>query len=223
MKKALFFAIAILFTSSIFAQNFRLRFHADPTLSWANSSNGDISNAQAGMGINYGIEADMFIKGNERYCLNTGILVSTQNFSMDYGEDLDYFELMGEIVRPPITFDYTLNNIQIPFDIKLRSDQFNRLAFYGQFGVSTYFNINASVSTSDDSDNFNGDKLSTEANVFNAAMLMGGGFEFDLGGNTALVLGVQYQNGLTDIVEIKGLEDEKTTINSLKFVLGLMF
>lgn len=223
MKKALFFAITIMITSSIFGQNFRLRFHADPTLSWARSSDGDIANAQAGMGVNYGIEADMFIKGNERYCLNTGILVSTQSFSMLYGENVNNFELMGETVVPPIAFDYTLNNIQIPFDIKLRSDQFNRLAFYGQFGLSTYFNINASVNTSNDSFNLNGDKLTTVANVFNAAMLMGGGFEYDLGGNTALVLGFQYQNGLTDITEIKGLEDEKTTVSSVKFVIGLMF
>jgi opacity protein-like surface antigen len=53
-------------------------------------------------------------------------------------------------------------------------------------------------------------------------MIMGGGVEYDVGGNTAINLGIQYSNGLTDVTDIDYL-DEKSVFNSLRIVLGVMF
>ena len=51
---------------------------------------------------------------------------------------------------------------------------------------------------------------------------MGGGVEYDVGGNTALNFGIQYSNGLTDVTNISNLE-EKTVFNSVRLVIGVMF
>jgi opacity protein-like surface antigen len=57
---------------------------------------------------------------------------------------------------------------------------------------------------------------------YNLSMLMGGGMEYDVGGSIAINIGVQYCNGLTDVTSLNGI-DEKTILNSLRLVLGVMF
>ena len=49
---------------------------------------------------------------------------------------------------------------------------------------------------------------------------IGAGIEYSLGGNTALILGLYYQNGFWDITKTK---DYKVTIGSVSLRLGVRF
>ena len=50
-------------------------------------------------------------------------------------------------------------------------------------------------------------------------LIIGGGFQYSLGGNTALVLALIYNNGFTDVLQDK----EKVALKSLSLKLGVMF
>lgn len=221
-----FLTFLILFTlgNSLFAQNFRLGFQASPHITWMNSGNGNIENSSVRLGVKYGLEADMFIAGFPRYSLNTGLFVANHTFGAKYNIDKPFF-INDETMEGIVDLKFKLNYIEIPINIKLRSDQFYRMTFYGQFGLTNLFNISASAYSSGDQlngDSVNEGLVNRSIQFYNLCMLMGGGVEYDIGGNTAINFGIQYINGLTDVTSIQSLS-EKTIFNSLRLVVGVMF
>jgi hypothetical protein len=64
--------------------------------------------------------------------------------------------------------------------------------------------------------------INDEINLFNLAMNVGLGFDFDLGGNNALTAGLVFHNGLNDVTTNNSFND-RTIINSLKLKVGLIF
>ena len=59
-------------------------------------------------------------------------------------------------------------------------------------------------------------------NLFNLSMVVGIGYDYDLGGNNAITTGLIFQNGLMDVTT-DNYFDDKTIINSLKLRIGLLF
>lgn len=224
MIKHFILSVLVLLSISTFAQNFRLGFQASPHFTWMNSSNGNVVNQDVKPGIKYGLEADIFLAGYPRYILNTGLFVSNHTFVARYTVD-EPFYINTTTFDFPVDLRYKLNYLEIPLNIKLRSDQFYRMTFYGQFGLSNMFNISASASSSDSQ--FSGESINkgiSERTIrfYNLSMIMGGGVEYDVGGNTSLNFGLQYSNGLTDVTDISML-DEKTVFNSFRLIVGVMF
>jgi hypothetical protein len=223
MKKFRLLTILLLLSASVWSQNFRLGFQASPHVSWMNSTRGDILNHETKPGVKYGLEADFFIAGYPRYIINSGLFVSNHSFSARDNLDTPFF-INKAAFDTLVTLHYRMNYIDVPLNIKLRSEQFYRMTFYGQFGLSNLFNLSASVQSSDLQ--LAGDAVNSGFNraikFYNLSMLMGGGMEYDVGGSIAINIGVQYCNGLTDVTSLNGI-DEKTILNSLRLVLGVMF
>jgi hypothetical protein len=220
MKRITLLSILFVFSIVSSAQNFKLGFQASPQVSWMNSSNTDILNSQARLGIKYGLDADIFIiPGLPRYCINTGLFVSNNSFKTHYsiGEP---FKVGGKTFSDNFDIRFNLNYLEIPLDLKLRTDQFYRFTYYGQFGLSNFINISAKAVSSDKQ--LNGVDVNDAVGLYNLALLMGAGAEYDLGGNTVLNLGIQYSKGLIDYSTIKSL-DESSRFSSLRLVLGVMF
>ncbi|MBN1925019.1 MAG: outer membrane beta-barrel protein, partial [Prolixibacteraceae bacterium] len=130
------------------------------------------------------------------------------------------FSIGDATFQNPVEINYSLNYLEIPLVIKLRSDQFFRMTYYGQFGLTGQLNLSATAVSSDGQ--INGESMSGEIGLFNLGMLVGGGAEYDVGGHTALNFGLQYSNGLVDISTINGL-DEKSWFNAIRIVIGVMF
>ncbi|MCF8362712.1 MAG: PorT family protein [Prolixibacteraceae bacterium] len=224
MKKTNILIILLFASTLLSAQSFRLGFQASPHFSWLNSSTGDVANDEVKAGIRYGLDADLFISGLPRYAINTGLFVANHSFKALYQTE-DEFYINGISFNDPVSITYKTNYLEVPLNVKLRSDIFYRMTFYGQFGLSNLFNISASAKSSDNE--LNGDAINDGINnrhirFYNLCMIMGGGVEYDVGGNTAVNLGIQYSNGLTDVTDIDYL-DEKSVFNSLRLVLGVMF
>lgn len=224
MNRLLTLLVLIFLAQITYSQNFRLGFQASPHMSWMNSSKNNIVNHELRPGIKYGLEADLFLAGFPRYSLNTGLFVANHSFSADYRVEEDFF-INQVTFSEPVVLTYQLNYLEIPLNIKLKSDQFYRFTFYGQFGLTNLINLSATASSGDE--RFSGDNINQGLNnrvilPYNLCMIMGGGAEYDVGGNTALHFGLQYSNGLIDVTSIKSL-DEKTVFNSLRLVFGVMF
>jgi opacity protein-like surface antigen len=224
MTRSILLLVLLFLMHTGYTQNFRLGFQASPHMSWMNSSKKNIVNNELRPGIKYGLEADIFLAGFPRYSLNTGLFVANHSFSAHYLVEEDFF-INDVTFSDPVDLTYQLNYIEIPLNIKLKSDQFYRFTFYGQFGLTNLINLSATASSGDD--RFSGDNINQGMNnrvikPYNLSMIMGGGAEYDVGGNTALHIGLQYSNGLIDVTTIKNL-DEKTVFNSLRLVLGVMF
>jgi hypothetical protein len=219
MKRPIF--ILLMLSISIFSrgQFIKLGFQASPQLTWMKSTSTNIVNEQSRAGIKYGLEADIFLFGVPRYSLNTGLFISNNSFKARYNLETP-ITLSDLSLTTPVSVQYKLNYLEIPLNIKLRSDQFYRMTYYGQFGITNLINISATAISSDSK--LSGNNVSESIGFYEMGMLMGGGVEYDVGGNTALNFGIQYTNYFLDATTIRNL-NEKTTFNTLRFVIGVMF
>lgn len=219
--KRIFSAAAFLFIFSfIQAQpEVELSFTGSPSLNWMNSDEKQIEKGQAVLGYDFGINADFFLAGNEQYAFGSGILITNAGGELEF-QTQDEFSFAGEQLAPSTKVKYYIRYLEIPTIIKMKTSQFHRTTFWGQFGLSSMINIGAK-GTSNDAvlDKAN---ISDEVNMFNLALNVGLGFEFDLGGNNAVTAGLVFKNGFLDVTSNADIDD-KTIMNSLKLKLGIVF
>ena len=224
MKKRIFPILLLLIYSGAFSQiietkSIHLSFTANPSINWMTSGMNEISRGKATAGFDFGLVADLFFDEAERYAFTTGLLVSKTGGELDFYHP-NNFDFAGVSITPGTSIRYRLQYLEIPMALKLKTTQFQRWTYWGQFGLSGFICIGAKGDTDDGKLDKSG--INKEINLFNLAMNIGAGAEFDLGSGNAIVLGLMYKNGFLDITTDNAF-DEKTTVNSLSLKLGLVF
>lgn len=219
MKKFAFVTLALLLTFSIKAQrSFNASFIASPQISWISSDSKEVSSSNSRIGFGYGVEGDFFL-GSENYAINTGITVSSTGGSLVYKPG-EAFRFGGKMLPSGTKVEYNLKNLEIPLTLKMRTRDFNRTRFFAQFGFTNWLNIKTKVSTSDNT--FDKESVSDEIRFFNIGLNVGGGIEYDLGGNNYLSGGLVFSNGFTDATSNKAIDDD-AAMRALRFRLGFVF
>lgn len=215
------FLVLFLMTSAqkSWPESIRLSFSAHPSLNWMSSGLNVISRGKATAGFDFGLNADLFFDTSERYALTTGLLISNTGGELDFYSP-NNFAFAGESIKPGSSIRYRLQYLEIPMAVKLKTSHFQRWTYWGQFGISSFINIGAKGDSSDGLLDKN--DINKEVNLFNLAMNIGAGGEFDLGSGNALVIGLIYKNGFLDVTTDNAF-DEKTTVNSLNLKVGLLF
>ncbi len=220
MKKLiLFLGLSLLIFTVSAQESIRLSFSASPSINWMTSGMKEISRGRATAGFDFGLNADIYFDTQERYALTTGLLINNTGGELDYYWP-DHFTFAGESINPGSSIRYRLKYLEVPLAIKLKTSQYHRWTYWGQFGLSSFINIGAKGDTNDEL--LDKSDINEEVNLFNLAMNIGIGSEFDLGGANSLTLGLIYKNGLVDVTTDNAF-DEKTTLNSLTFKIGLVF
>ena len=220
MRRIIYTTLLALITITVFGQkHFRLSFAATPSVNWMNTNNSMADREKSVLGYDFGLNGDLYFSDDERYGLATGLQILNTGGQIAYAANSD-FSFSGATMPAHSKIKYRLRYVEIPVTIKLKTDQFNRVRYWGIFGFSTMINIGATG----ESDNglLKKANINDEVNMFNLAMNVGLGYDYDLGGNNALSVGLIFQNGLIDVTTDNYFND-KTIINSLKFKLGLIF
>lgn len=224
MKRFLpLFALLLLISSSSWAQHNRalaLSLSFNPTLNWLSVSGSDAEKSQVGAGFDYGLNADFFINHNDRYAITTGLLVSNMHGKVNYAPDHAY-SIGGQAYAAgeKLTVDYRLKYLEVPLAFRLRSKQFNRSSLWGQFGLFTGWNVSAKASSNDKK--LKKENIGNEVRLFNMGLNVGLGFEYDLGENNAISLGLVYKNGFFNTM--KHNLGENTTTKTLALQLSFVF
>ena len=92
------------------------------------------------------------------------------------------------------------------------------MKFYAHLGINNHMNVKATADAS--SGNINGENIKNEIQFYNMSYFIGGGMEYSLGGNTALIAGIYYTNGIWDVTKNS---DFRTTLNAVSLRLGIKF
>ncbi len=200
-------------------QHTRLSFIVDPSVNWMRTSSSSVTNGKPTLGYDFGLNADYYFSDDERYSLATGIQIMNTGGQLSY-HSISTFGFSGSILSASSKIKYQIRYVEIPLNIKLRTDQFNGVKYWGLLGFSTMVDI-SSKGTSNDGV-LNKANINDEVNLFNLAMNVGIGFDYDLGGSNSVTTGLIFQNGLMDVTTDNAFSD-KTIINSLKFKIGLIF
>jgi hypothetical protein len=231
MKKILLSIFAIsLIMNSLQAQDdraVRLAFAVQPSVAWLSPKDNLIESDGSRIGFAYGILTDLMIAGNPNYAFATGIMVNGQGgtISNDFYHDGVTESIAGSDslidAFASSTEKYKLQYIEVPLTLKLKTNEIGYLTYYGQFGLNLGFNISA---RQDIEYQFEGLEPSAEEDIniggqinpIRAALQIGGGVEYNISGNTHILAGLVWNNGLTNVFDqdfIKQDEDGSPTLS----------
>jgi hypothetical protein len=205
----------------------RFGFKLSPTMAWLKSSTKGIESDGSKFGFVYGLIADFSFAN--RYSFSTGIDISYRGGKLKTVDELKTTLNEDSIIST--SSNYTMQYIELPLTLKLKTNEIGSVVYYFQIGLSPGVNLSAKKSYESTTQTYVGGTPSTtptsdddidaqdEVTSFNLSMVIGAGLEYTLSGTTALVGGIQFNNGFLDSFE----NDPKIMTNYLGLTLGVIF
>ena len=208
------------------AQNkpFIFGFKIAPNASWMKPDTKGYENDEVKMGFSWGFMVEFHLM--ENYKINSGINIIANGGSLKYPEIRNKID--GELIRK-----YNLKYIQIPLALKMKTNSFGKKSFYGIFGFGTNFllsakanetfsSINNNVQTTDD----NIDILE-EMKLLRMSLVLGIGMEYELRKVSKLIVGINFDNGIFNVLKGQNTRNpklqHKSINNFLEIYVGILF
>ena len=219
MKRILLiiFSLGAIVTASAQTTGVRFSVHVDPQSAWFNSDENDVDPDGSIMHINAGLNMDYFFAENYAFVMGFGInniggklLYADSTIFLSKGDTL--------LLEPGQSAKLNLQYIDIPIGLKLKTEEMGYATYFLQLGFNPMFRLNAKA-TSDDA-SFDKEDIGESTILFNLGYHVGVGVEYKLGGSTALIGGVRWTGGLTDVTD-NDRANVKT--NAISINLGILF
>jgi hypothetical protein len=217
MQKYILSLILFMFTATIFSQGLSFSVFVDPQITWMNSDSKQIERSGTNFGIGGGLVMDRYF--TENYAFSTGLSMLSTGGDLHFLDSLDFRSggtrdtlPAGSIVK------YRLQYVTIPLSLKLKSNEIGYLKFYAHLGLNSHFNVKATGDA--ESRNIHGEDIKDEVNFFMLSYFFGGGVEYSLGGNTALIGGIYFTSGILDVASS---DNYRMQVGSLSLRLGVKF
>lgn len=216
--------LSILFLNVNAQQKITLGIHADPIISWFGSDNSTVRNEGARPGFNFGINLNKYF--GENYSFSTGINLITAGGRLISSDttrlQLENYNDGIAKVSPGEAMVYKVQYLSIPLGIKMQTNQIGYVTFFTDLGFDPKVVIGgkADVPALD----IKGEKALSELRVFNLSYHIIAGIEYSVGGNTAFVVGLGFDNNFLDITkDLNSQPVDKITHRLLSFRLGINF
>lgn len=187
-------------------KNIRLGLSVNPNIGWFRYNDEDYKSGTK-MGFSYGLIADIGFARN--YYFSTGMLVNSIASSMTYEGGTETGDQFTN--RERIRLQY----VDIPLTVKLKSEANDMGRFYGQFGFTAGLKVSGKEKITGSTKNSSIDK----DDLFRLGLQLGGGAEWKLNDNLALLTGLTFNNGFTRAIN----NDGKPKTSFIALNLGLMF
>lgn len=227
---------------SLAAQNdIQFGFQLSPTVSWLTTNDNKINANGPNLGLQLGMIGEFYFR--ENYSIATGIgFHFNAGGKLFYEEGIDTVSIWtdanipgDDIYEGGTDFKYSIQYVEIPIGLKLRTREFGYLKYYVEPRMALGFRTQArgnilndgSVDSEEDFD------IQSSTNLLNISWGLGAGVEYTVSSNTALVGGIGFQTGFTDVTKDKNTlivadgreseEDSKGKLNSIVLRLGVMF
>lgn len=225
-RKSAFFFILVILTLNSNAQNSgdqKISFgvHFDPVISWFGSDFRDTRNEGARPGFNLGLTFNKYFTSN--YSFSTGIsLINAGGRLSSSDTTVMEFSNFNSTVLPGQTVLYKIQYLSIPLGLKLQTNEIGYMTFFTDLGLDPKVVIGGKADIP--SIGIKGENATGELRMFNMSYHVTAGFEYSLGGTTAFVLGIGFENNFFDVTKENNKQPvDKVTHKLLSFRLGLNF
>ncbi len=204
---------------SLYSQNMKFTVFVEPKFSWMTPDLKNVDNDGIKLGVNIGLNVDKFFAPN--YAIMTGISIDNTGGFLKYdlvnGKPI---KTNGGMVTIPTgsTLEYKLQYINVPIGLKLKTNEIGYFTFFTHLGINAGVNIKATGEV--EGYELENDNISDEIKLFNLGYYIGLGTEYSIGGNTAIVLGITYNNGFVDITTDS---NNKVTNSNFAVRIGILF
>lgn len=215
--------LLIIFNSKSHAQyrSFILGIKAAPTISWMATNQNTYNSEGVKIGFDWGVAAEFYFTKN--YALVTGLNFIYQGGKLSYDE-----EISSSLVR--LDRDYRIRYLEIPAILKLKTNEIGDIRYFGQIGLG--LGIRTS-SLARDSYDLSGRSIMVDyytidgqTRLFRTSMIVGAGIEYPFDNNTALILGVNFNNGFSNVLKGKNnvnFLEHRAIPNFVELNIGIMF
>ncbi len=212
---------------------FRFGIKVAPNFAWLSPDSEGYDKEGASPGFSWGFISDFTL--TENYFISTG-------FNMNYLGGKMKFPHKMQIIANGDTSVYTgtmnrkynFRYIELPVTLKMKTNKFNNLQFYGKIGFSAGFKLRAKAE-----DNFAYQKdekymnysdetdISDDITLVKGALLLGAGVEYYLDQSTSLIFGILYSSGLSNVMKGTNSVDtsvsEQATLSHIEITVGVIF
>jgi hypothetical protein len=220
----IFLFIAILLSGGkIAAQKIVFGVFADPVISWFSTDISAVKNDGTRAGFNFGLTFNSYFSPN--YAFSTGINIMTAGGRL-VGKDTTVMKFTNYsstvLVLPGKPVVYKIQYLDIPLGLKLKTNQIGYLTFFSDLGLDPMIVIGGKADIP--SLKIEGENAISELNRFNLGYHITAGGEYSLGGTTAIVFGLGFQNNFLDVTkDINDQLKDKVSHKILRFRLGVNF
>ncbi len=243
MKKAFaLLTVVLLALPSLNAQDeqsVRFGIKLAPNMGWLRPDIKGLKSNGTKLGYTFGLMADFPVGPTGNYAFASGLFLTTVGGG--FTEDYAFVENVGaDPLVKALETDVSLRYIDLPLTIKMKTNEIGYARYFGQIGVMTSFNIRAkadfevpviAATLTDGTPIVSGftlledEDFQSDINLFRAALVIGGGMEYNFSGNTALLVGITYNNGFTNILNGVEYEGKKAKVfnDFLELSLGIFF
>jgi hypothetical protein len=228
MKKALLILLIATFAINASAQDkpagskFHFGLKATPSLAWLHTDTKGLSTNGSKFGFNYGLITEFNFA--DHYAFSTGLDITYRGgkFKQTFPQDATGHAYSFEATN-------TLEYVEIPLTLKLKTTEIGYMTYFLQFGVAPAINIRARQDLKTTDQYQGGTPVSSDSsdidikkniNNFNLSMIIAGGIEYNLSGNTNLLAAITFNNGFLDVLDANDL---KANSNYLGLMVGVLF
>lgn len=219
-----------------FEKELRLGFQLSPSFSWMTTDDNFINGNGTNLGLKLGMMGEYYFR--ENYAIVSGL-----NFAFNQGGTLKHeqggnfwpkselSDLALNDLPDGVNLKYHIQYLEIPFGLKMRTREFGYLRYFAEIPVfSLGFKLQARGDVKGTSgSNIERENITEDVNLFNLTWGFGGGIQYALSQNTALIAGIIYRQGFTDVTDDAALkadmtrENSKGRINSITVRFGFLF
>lgn len=187
----------------------RMALSVAPVLSWFNTSGGGDAISGDGLRFNiaYGLHADFALGTSQNYYFSTGVFQVNTGGTLNH----EYFveTSSGTYELTDRTTDFRINYVDIPLTLMLRTNEVGYMYYYGRVGFDFGFNFKSTYDSEDvlqnqpqaETRNIDDGDASEWVNLMRAGLHLELGLEFNLTGNTNVLVGVEWNNGLNNVFD----------------------
>jgi len=212
MKNKFWIVLVIAFLSANITNAQEQKFHfglkVAPTVAWMKPDTKGLNKNGSKLGFSYGLVGESSFAPN--YSLTYGVQVTYRGGIINYDTSA---------IFPRTSF--VLKYVELPIGIKMKTNEFNRYRYFGQFGLVPGLNLSAKAATEQDSN------IESKAYItdFNMSMMIAVGTEYTISGSTTFLASLEFNNGFVDVLaKSKDTDPEFNAIsNYVALNLGIMF
>jgi len=217
MKRITVALVILISFTALSGQSIKFSVHADPQFAWFKSDEDLVSPEGAIFHLQAGVLMDLFFANH--YAFATGLGINNMGGNLAYTDSTTFVSKNDTLYAiPGQSLKQRLQYIDIPLGLKFKTEELGYITFFFQFGFNPMVNINAFATSEDGA--FDKENVRKDTNIFNLGYHVGAGAEYRLGGSTALVGGLRWSSGLTDVT---GNDGAKITMNAISIHLGITF
>jgi len=239
MKKVFaILAVALISVPALKAQTdeaARFGIKISPSTAWLRSDSRGLKSDGNLIGYTFGLMAEFPIGTTGNYRFSTGLFLN--NGGGGYTRDYSFTAGPNEAIQNrPLKTELRLRYIDLPLTMKMMTNEIGYIRYYAQLGFAAGFNIRANADFEEpilDPSGFytlgfrtiEQENVSSDVNLFRGGLVIGGGMEYNFSGQTALLVGVTYNNGFTNTLKGVEIEDRRARLfyDYLELTLGIFF